>query len=737
MKHLKTWEFIRTGGGILAEHTDGNRWWFTYEDKAGSRILQSYATKPDTATGNKLYLGYTPDEIIDSGKDLLARSLFAKGEPSYDDVVGVLPQITEKAYCFIGGPASHASPIVDRMGVIYPQRSGRDRKPAPLFTPDTIFPALSGILPRQYMIHGEMPILVNVFDLDDTITELLYFVEPGDSDRDPTVWIRAKHYAKHTPHTCRYDYHVASISRELTPEEMREIPIKQAIFEGAMADTFAYWIKFSENGVTLDLPEQKLEKVARGAIAAAAVTCTADRPHYGHKFYGKELHDNFPPNYIWLIEAACLMGRSEWAARVLTYMLNYALTDEGRFCYRQGQHLNIASSAAEYGYLLFLVNRYKRLLGLAQLSADTASKLCGMGDVILANVKKCEEFDGRLLVKMCAEADTNSRVFVYLNNNLWAIRGLRALASLIGNEQGQKYADTAEILWKNVSELLEKNSVSDERFGRIPPFRLDYKMPPHTLSNCKDTFSPLQEKEREEYFTATQVAADAKTTGQDITENNYANYRYYPEALSAMLLPDDLANGAEALRENLGGELLCMTRFRSWVDNWPVLHHARFLLESGRIDKYLLLLYAHTEHHGHPDLLCYYEQIKLDGSVSAPDCLPALLTTPTMIGWMFAYESVRDNKLSLLSALPKSWYTMPFTAEKIGYSGGEVGICSDGDTITVSFSSPCKENCELVWRAKDAICEEDVLAGREFIREIRGNKLVLKSGLTSFKIKIL
>ena len=41
-------------------------------------------------------------------------------------------------------------------------------------------------------------------------------------------------------------------------------------------------------------------------------------------------------------------------------------------------------------------------------------------------------------------------------------------------------------------------------------------------------------------------------TGQEITENTYANYRYYPESLSAMLLPENYANGILKMRDNLG-----------------------------------------------------------------------------------------------------------------------------------------------------------------------------------------
>ena len=223
---------------------------------------------------------------------------------------------------------------------------------------------------------------------------------------------------------------------------------------------------------------------------------------------------------------------------------------------------------------------------------------------------------------------------------------------------------------------------------------------------------------------------------QDNTENCYANYRYYPEMLSAMLLPKELEDGAERLRENLGGEMLGMTRFRSWIDNWPVLHHARFLIETGRIEKYLLLLYAHTELHGHRERLCYYEQVRLDKRYNMPDCLPSLLTTPTMVGWSFAYERMADGVLTLLSAVPKAWFESEFGISGVGYSGGTVDISYADGSVSLRFSAPTAKECELVWRAKDMISASDITAGEEFIKEIRGNRLILKSGLTEITISL-
>lgn len=103
-------------------------------------------------------------------------------------------------------------------------------------------------------------------------------------------------------------------------------------------------------------------------------------------------------------------------------------------------------------------------------------------------------------------------------------------------------------------------------------------------------------------------------------------------------------------------------------------HYARYLLETGRIDKYLLLLYAHTAHHGNPDLMIYYEQVSADGRVMASDVVPSLLTIPLMVAWMFAFEPMDKPVLQLLRAVPKAWFRKGFSVKRVGTSRGVIDL---------------------------------------------------------------
>lgn len=733
----KIFEYKRICGGILTEYRDGKDFLLEYSEEGFADSVRICTSEYAKADPSRLYLGHTMEEVIDCGRDLLGEALLAKGEPEYADTVGVLPRIEKNAYCFIGGPSSHAGLIVDTAGRVYPQLSGKDRDPEPFFTPEMIDSEISDVIPRQFMLGYELPLLVSLFEKDGKYTELIYFVEPCDSDRDPTLWIRIKRWRDGGE--VSFDYRISSISRELNYTEMEKVKINCDTVRGAFADTLVYWMKERRAGTVFNFPNERLCHVATAAPLFAILTSTADRPHYGHKFYGKELHDNFPPNYIWSFEAYCLLGRGDRAARMLTYMLNYAISDEGCIIYRQGAAMNFGASASEYGMLLQLIAKNRRSLELEKLSRENLMKLCGMGNVIVSHAVKCPEFEDRVLIKMCAEADTNSRINVYLANNLWSVRGLRALGTLMKEyELGDpsKYINTADIIEQNINYMINKLAARGTRFGDIVPFRLGYTPTPYTLSNCKDSFVPVNDEEWARYMQATKVR-EVDSAAQDITENTYSNYRYFPEALSAMMLDSEYADSIERMRESIGGELLAMTRFRSWVDDWPVMHHARFLIETGRIDKLLLLLYSHTEHHGIPELVTYYEQIKLWGEVSAHDCTPSLLTTPILTGWLFAYERVGKAELRLLSAIPKSWYYLPFSVNRLGYSDGSVDISCDGESVKLEFSSPTEIEVRLVWRCKDKLCREDILCGEEFAEDIDGNEIIIKKGTVNavFKIK--
>lgn len=728
-------ETKRKRGERIKEVFENGVWKFVYLTGEEECNLCAYSVEElDKNPQLNLYNGHDPKELMDSGRDILAEELLANGEPDFDEVKKILPQTKEGGYSFLGGFVSWSGVMVNTStGNIYPQSIANDRKPSPIFAPTMVDIEVSESRPKQFLLDGRIPVMFSVHSNSEKAVEFLYFVEPGDTDRDPIVWIRTKKYEKKHPEKFTLDYRIVARSRLVQARA-----IETETFMTALIDTVAYWTKFLEKGARFDIPVKLLERVATGAMVACSTTFSGDHAHYGHNIYGEEVHDNFPPNYIWSIEACCLMGYTAWAKRIFTHLLTYILNDEGRFFYRQGVQELFGASAEEYGWLLFLANKYKNQLGVEAWTEEEWRKIEGMGRIIIDNCVPCKKFGNRILVYMCAEADTNTRVHAYVNNNFWGIRGLRALSNLLEDsgrgENKKEFENMAEILHKNITELVEEQSLTPTPFGKLPPFRLGYTAKPLNLSICRDTSEPVFESVLGEYLNFTYMRSQGNSE-QDLTENTYANYRFYPEMLGAMMLNEDQAEAIVKLRENLGGEYMGMSRFLGRIDDWPVLPYARYLLESEKIEKYLLLLYSHTCHHGNPELMCYYEQIT-PTSVVADDCVPSLLTTPIMTGWMFAYETMNEKTLSLLRGVPKNWFEKGFSVKGIGWTKGRLDISVKENNVEINFSKPLDAKAEIVWRAKNSVTMNNIIDGKEFVENCENNRIILKKGVSAVKIVV-
>ena len=365
------------------------------------------------------YLGHSYQQIMASGRDMLGEAMLRDGEPDFERVATLLPPLHKKTYSFVGGAASWGNVVVDDAGNIYPRYINRDF----LFSPASVDSALAAVAPQQRWMDGRKPLLILNFAQGERSMELLYFVDSGDPDRDPLVWIRAR--VKNGSQTTE-KYLMASASRKY---RVKEIDAKT--FDDTYNTVISYWDDFLSRTASFAIPNSRLARVAQGAMTSMAITFSGDHPHYGHLNYSLEANDNFPPNYIWSTEACCLTGRFDMARRYLDHLFCYGSDSRGRFNYRQGDLEMRSSSAVEYSQILCMMSRYSQVLKLDEWATPYLAKITGMGDEMLSYLVATPETDGMKLIRMCAEADTNGREYVYMNNNLWAVRGLKALAELL------------------------------------------------------------------------------------------------------------------------------------------------------------------------------------------------------------------------------------------------------------------------------------------------------------------
>ena len=65
-----------------------------------------------------------------------------------------------------------------------------------------------------------------------------------------------------------------------------------------------------------------------------------------------------------------------------------------------------------------------------------------------------------------------------------------------------------------------------------------------------------------------------------------------------------------------------------------------------------------------------------------------------------------------------------------------MNVQSTGKKITFEFSAPIPEGTKLVWRTKESVSVDDILCGKEFVKEINGNVITLKKGIQTAEFAI-
>ena len=632
----------------------------------------------------KLYLGYSLEEITRSGSDLLAQKLLADGEVASSMVNGILPSIEKGRYYFLSGRASWHGLILYPDGRVVPQERESLRNPTALFSPLEEDAALGALSPVQTLLDGWIPIVNSIHKKAAHSLEITYFVEYGDPDADPQLWVRA---VRDLPGVREEKCYVVSRSR---PIRKRQISCEE--FEEVRSTTEQEWRRLASGFNNFNLPDKQLELSLKAMLCNFFSTFSGNHAHYGHLFYGREIHDNFPPNYLSAIETCHVLGMTQHAWHMLDHLLQFCIDINGKFYYRQGIYDFNGAAGTEYGKLLWLIDQLYDSCPDVYAVACYSDKIKRIADYLISQISPEPLADGKYLLRMCAEADTRSRIHAYTSNNLWAVNGLRAVSHLFwkwGDAGYGKYAQIAEKLYASIRAALDELSIPYAK-GRLVPFQIGYDPLPLSLSNCRDTTAEISDAAFDSYLSQTDFESE-RTSQQDYSENTYANYRYYLEMLSSGLLKREEEKAIVHLRENFGGELLGMTRLYERLDDWTADNYARYLLTNDRMDKYLLLYYAHFYYHGNPNMGVYYEQVTFDGSVFAPDCVPSLLLIPLMTAWMFCFEPIGENAVYLLRAVPAEWYTgkKEFEAQNLKTTNGDINleITVDGEEIIVTLTT--------------------------------------------------
>jgi len=729
--------------GLLEKNSiDSGAYLILFEDKEGYYIPKPEFGKFDINEDNIFYRGHSFEEVLASGKDILGEEILSEGEPSYENIVNVLPPIEKDSYGILGSPTTWGKLIVLPNGDILTQPvNGESSK---IFSLREEYSFISGeseytlsVTPFQGLMGEWMPIISTRFALLNELVEAIYFVVPGETQRNPSVRICMSVYSKTETEIKLKQRKLYTV--RLDKNRIEKISLSDDQYYDKFITTLLYWLDFKKNISLIETPEENIYRFFIGSLAQSTIVFSGDSPHYGAgPSYWNECHDHFPPNYISSAEASFLSGDITRARRILENFLAYSVDFWGRINYWQGSNEAFAASGSEYGQLLWLIDNIESQLKPKGWITPYLDALERMGEYLINRRLPSEEAKGKKLIMICPEADNADRVYPYIGNNLWVVKGLWSLGNLLkryGREKsGEDFISEGNDLFEDIEYVL-KNIEEITPYGHTIPFRLGYPTVPWTLSYCQVCSEKVDPYLFQTYLNT--WTWGQQTKGQDFLENTYANYRYYPEMLSSLLLNSDQMDAILAMRHELGGELLGMCRFADRIDDWPQANYARFLLATDRIEKFLLLYYAHMCHHGRRDVLTYYEQVTADGKVIAGDCIPSLLLIPIMTSWMFSFTPPNENALYLCKATSRRWLSTGngFKVERMMslYGPISLGIYRvQEDTVNVELELPYQAqfaNVYLDLRLPDKAIIEKIVSNSSFVEEIIGpNRLKFKEG---------
>ncbi len=646
------------------------------------RVYDKFAPKVNEKKAN--YCGYTESELRGSGRDLIAEKLISEGF-DMEKVKGILPCEYSDGYISLGYHTSPRTFTVNDMGEIFFQPDFNKKAPSDAAFSPSELGIKENTKPVLSFANGVVPVLFALHQIPDGYIETIYCVGHSDCDFEYGIWVRAVTVIGGEVKDIKYlNAGSCNVGHRFSVDE-------KVFYEG-LVGVFAHYEDIEKTSCSLQLPEKELERVFKSTLMTSDAMMNGFQTKYGNMFYSLESHNNFPPNYIMAIQTFAMCAQKKKARLVAEHFLNNCVDSFGRIIYRQGDNQFYGYSGSEVGQIFWVLRRAFSL-DKASFLSEYIDMLTKMADNLISFISESEENPGVYLVRMCAEADTCGRIYDYLQNSLWVSRGLEALCDILRafGAEFEKYEKMSKLLSASVNDVCEKYKI-DTRYGEIVPFQLQYTPLPLTLSRCSDTAFPVSKESFDAYLAGDTNPRNDISGAQNLLENNYANYRYYPEILSSSMLESKYADAINCMRERLGGELMCMTRFMNGLDDWPAYNDAWYLIESGRIEKYRLLMYAHILYHGLPDFGLYYEQAGFYGNKMkrhADSCLPSTLIPPFMIMSAMCHVSADCKTLNFCRGVADDWFEKGFAIRSLGALGGSADIiCKDGKLIINCFGIP-------------------------------------------------
>jgi len=655
-------------------------------DTQGIRLDLPKSLERTSEDPAKLYLGHGLQEVINSDSDLLADEILARpGDPDYDTIASAIPPIRKiSTYSFVGTNATW-----DKVGFGYGGRTP-DFDPAPYYPPIGKIREQGQVL--DGLVGGYLPILRFVYpESADVWTEMIAFAPlrmSSGNDRVQPVWYRLVHVENGSVKWTRYidSYH------PFPPRTAYDAKV----FYQDLIDLKTGWQKLLAEGMKIDVPDDRVENMARFGLVREIMTRVGDFPKYGavDKDYAGSEHDGFPDTFTVDTTAMLEWGLIDRAGRYIDNYFGKFVRDDGSILYRgpetgqYGRMLTVVAQFVNYGGdpAVLLRNR-RRIDGVTKLLLHLREKATHLpkDNPAYGMIAGWSEADA------CLDPDPPRYMQPYFSNSTEAARGFRDLGE-VWAKIGARRKNAELTAWGQslVRESKELRSDIQTAISRS------------LLTEGSETILPSIAGVKEPFHVV---------VPRDPTDPQFRSYRAYMEMMYSGVLSQEQVERIVRYRWKHHDTILgvptaygyktgAMATFLSYGHGYGLIQH-----DENR--EALLTLYSVMAHgYTRGTWMAPETRPVFDDSPAAPYCTPAQLVVALMTKWMLVFEDPTSETVWLGKSIPRKWLEDGKTVSASGVPTrwGRVGFAIashlGSGTIEVGIGLPTQFGAETKVRLR-------------------------------------
>ncbi len=685
------------GHTLLATFTRNGETWKAYEDmrtrdgvitfvssKGTARVLPKTAEAQFADEGPQ-HLGLDIKDIGMADADILADKLLSGGgDPNEDDVRRAAPPM--HSYHRPPGQGNNAAAARPSWETIVGTKECSDTMPiypsgnTRTYHPTQYFKEITQDRANQRhegLVGGWMPAVRKVIPGENgSYYEVVVFGDVLAKDRFIVqTWHRTSHIENGKVTKVVYGYSYPEYTRR------RQAPKPEEFYLGLL-EFAEYWERMLHDMTPITLPDASWTNMARYAfVKEAMVRPGGVYPKYGavdRDYYGPE-YDGFQDIFTMGFYANMECGRLDLARDIFDNFFSDFTDSKGMINMR-------GAETAQFGLTLWLIARYYDYTGDRALLLKHREKIEATA-ILLAELqdeatKLPESNPGHGLIHgwcesdSCLAADPSVWDKPYFANSAFTVRGWREIAATWrkvkfagGETLAADWTKRADQLQQTLTKSIDANTKRDKKpayIGPLPGATLTFRE-----SLAQERPSPQQWPHR----------CYAELVQPDVVSPEQSN----------LIIDCMRAYGATTVgvvanvgRANPNGRAIL--GFISYG-------YAHQLLRLGRVEEYILFMYAHRYHDHSRGSWTAGEVSGITGG-GALFCIPAQQTIPLLVRWMLVFEDYDKGVLHFGRAIPRDWVA---TGKPISIKGAptrwgrvDYSLTTKGNQLAASVTLPAK-----------------------------------------------